>query len=370
MTSGGFDELRIDVIDAGLCTRCGGCVASCPVNVLEFGKDGISINGECIRCGACLRICPGKGVEMSDHEKRLFSRYRDHALGKRYGIYIEKRHLTSARKEFIKAGYFGGRVTSILVAALEAGSIDAALLTDWSDDGALSTGKGMLARTREDIVKAASSKYVFSSVLTMLPEVQKDPDVGSVAIVLLPCQVQAFRNMEMDTAARHLTTKVRYLISLNCGAPNMSEGDWRGSISRLMSVPPGEVQSFRYRKISSTRIELEVRTFNDEVVKKEVLVSHFLRNVNRGPRWPRCNLCPDYSGELSDLSFGPPIIRTDKGMELVRNAEARGYLARSSLKKSISQDITDLFVGSRKKRCYSRNMQKRKKIGAPVPVYR
>ncbi|MBN1539609.1 MAG: Coenzyme F420 hydrogenase/dehydrogenase, beta subunit C-terminal domain [Candidatus Thermoplasmatota archaeon] len=370
MTNGGFDELESDVIENGLCTRCGACAASCPVNVLEFGKDGISINGDCIRCGTCLRICPGKGVNMSDHEKRLFSNSRGRSLGRRNGIYKERRHLTSARKEFIMTGYFGGRVTSILVAALEAGSIDAALLTDWTDDEALSTGKGILARTREEIIGAASSKYVFSSVLTLLPEVQKDPDIRSAAIVLLPCQVQAFRNMEMDPAAGHLTKKVRFLISLNCGAPNMSEENWKASISRLMGVPPGEVRSFRYRKISSTRIELEARTFNDEILRKEVFVSRFLRNVNRGPRWPRCDLCPDYSGELSDLSFGAPVIRTDRGMELVRNAEARGYLKRSSLKKTISQDITDLFVGSRKKLRYRRNLNKRKKMGAPFPIYR
>ncbi|MBN1389106.1 MAG: Coenzyme F420 hydrogenase/dehydrogenase, beta subunit C-terminal domain [Candidatus Thermoplasmatota archaeon] len=365
----GFEDLRREVVDAGLCTRCGGCVASCPVNVLEFGKESIVLIGDCIKCGACLRICPGKGVDMSAHEKRLFSRSRRSRPGGKNGIYQERRHLTSVSREFMKAGYFGGRVSSVLAAALEARSIDAALVTDWSDNGSLSTGKGIIARTKEEVIQAASSKYVFSSVLTLLPLVQKDPDIKKIAVVGLPCQVQAVRNMQADPALEHLTSKIEYLISLNCGAPNMSEDGWRATVSRLMDVPANNVRSFRYRKVSSTRIGLEVRTIDGNIITKEMLISSFLRNVNMGPKWPRCMFCPDYSGELSDISFGAPVIRTDRGMELVRNAEDRGYLKRSSFKKSRSQDITDLFVGYRKRRHYSRNVERRRRKKLPVPLY-
>ncbi|MEA3557914.1 MAG: 4Fe-4S binding protein, partial [Candidatus Thermoplasmatota archaeon] len=45
--------MKRSVIYQDLCTRCGGCAASCPVNALSFGKDGIELVGDCIECGTC-----------------------------------------------------------------------------------------------------------------------------------------------------------------------------------------------------------------------------------------------------------------------------------------------------------------------------
>lgn len=370
LTRGGFDELRIDVIDAGLCTRCGGCVASCPVQALSFGSEGISLSGNCVDCGTCLAICPGKGVDMSLQEKRILSRSRKRPLGNRLGIYLSREQLTSSRKEMVRIGYYGGRITTILTAALESGLIDAALLTEWPEEGALSTGKGVIARNTEEIKGAASSKYAFSSVLTLLPKVRDDANIERVALVCLPCQVQAFRNMETHPSTQHLTEKVEYVISHQCGAPNMSEENWKRTASELMGLQQDRISAFRYRKTSSTIIRLEATTPEGDTKRRELNIAKFLHRVNKGPRWERCNLCPDYSGELSDLSFGAPVIRTEKGKELIDNAKEKGLLKRSSFKKSNSQNLTDLIVSLRKKGRARRNIRKRKKQGLPFPIYR
>ncbi|MGA1793215.1 MAG: Coenzyme F420 hydrogenase/dehydrogenase, beta subunit C-terminal domain [Thermoplasmatota archaeon] len=366
----GFDDLKREVIDPGLCTRCGGCAASCPVQVLEFGREGISLSGKCIECGACVGICPGKGVDMSRHETRLLSRSRKRHLVSRLGIYLSREQLTSSRKEMVRIGYYGGRITTILTAALEAGLIDAALVTLWPDDGSLSTGRGIIARNREEIIEAASSKYAFSSVLTLLPEVRKDNSIERAALVCLPCQAQAFRNMETDPSTKHLTMKVGYVICHQCGAPNMSEENWRKAASELMEQPPDQISAFTYSKISSTIIRLEVTAPDGETEVRDLNIAKFLHRVNKGPRWYRCNLCPDYSGELSDLSFGAPVIRTEKGKELIDNAKGKGLLKRSSFKKSNSQNLMDLIVSLRKIGRARRNIHKRRKRGLPFPVYR
>jgi len=366
----GFSDLKRDIIDAGLCTRCGGCVASCPVQVLDFGSEGIGISGDCIDCGTCLRICPGKGVDMSRHEKRLFSRSRKGPFGKRLGIFLSREHLTSSRIEMVRLGYYGGRITTILSAALEDGLIDTALVTQWPDRGSLSTAKGTIARNREGVLEASSSKYAFSSVLTLLPEVHKDKSIEKAALVCLPCQAQAFRNMETDRSTEHLTRKVGYVISHQCGAPNMSEENWKRAASDLMEVRPERISAFRYRKTSSTVIRLEVDTTEGETKRRDLNIAKFLHRVSKGPRWGRCNLCPDYSGDLSDLSFGAPVIRTEKGKELIDNAKRKGLLKRSSFKKSNSQNVLDLYVSLRKKGRARRGIRKRRKRGLPLPVYR
>ena len=99
---------------------------------------------------------------------------------------------------------------------MESVLIDAALLTDWNGHGHLSIGDGKIARTKEEIMSLASSKYVFSPVLTRLKEIAEDPTISSAAIVCLPCTIQGFRKMELLPQTMELTRKVNYVIGLNC----------------------------------------------------------------------------------------------------------------------------------------------------------
>ncbi len=366
----GYTELRRRIIDAGLCTLCGGCVASCPVSVLDFARDSITLKGECIECGACVRICPGKGVDLSSHEKELYGRSRKKPIGTRFGVYIERKHLTSSVMEFVKASYYGGRVASVLISAMEKGLIDSALMTDWGDKGLISQGKAVIARSRDDILSLVSSKYVFSPVLTLLRKADEDDSLENLAVVGLPCHVQALRNMMKDPAASKFTGKVRYVIGLNCGAPLRSEDEWRASISPLIGAEPGSIMEFKARKVKGTSIKVEARMKDGGQISKVVPIGRYLAIFAKGPIWGRCLMCTDYSADLSDVTFGAPIIRSGKGKELVDRALESGYLKRSSFKKRFTQNVTDLYAGGRKKRRASRNIRKRTSKGEPVPEYR
>jgi coenzyme F420 hydrogenase subunit beta len=366
----GYVELRKRVIDAGLCTMCGGCVASCPVTVLDFAKDSIILEGECIECGTCFRICPGKGIDLSLHEKELFGRSRKKVIGTRFGIHMEREHLTSSVMEFVKASYYGGRVASVLISAMEKGLIDSVLMTDWGEEGLISQGRAAIARSREDILSLVSSKYVFSPVLTLLREAHEDHTLHRLAVVGLPCHVQALRNMMKDPVASKYTTKVRYVLGLNCGAPLRSEDDWRTSISPLVGMDPGSINGFRAHKVAGTKIELEAWMKDGEKKSKVVPIGSYLSIFAKGPIWSRCLMCTDYSAELSDITFGTPIIRSGKGKELVDSALEKGYLKPSSYKKRFTQTVTDLYAGGRKKRRARRNIRRKLSKGEPVPEYR
>ncbi|MFO8052024.1 MAG: Coenzyme F420 hydrogenase/dehydrogenase, beta subunit C-terminal domain [Thermoplasmatota archaeon] len=366
----GFCELERDVIDADLCTRCGGCVASCPVNALTFGPNRIELTGECTRCGTCYRICPGKGVDFSKHEKRLYGRSRRTPLGSISGSYMERVNLVSADGEILKAGYFGGRVSSVLINALERGDIDAAALTDWSSRGALSVGEARLARTRKEVLALASSKYVFSPVLALLRQVAGEPEISKIAVVGLPCHVEAMRNMEIDPTASRAMEKVKYIIGLNCGAPNTSEGERRRSISKAFDVPEEDIKGFRAEKISKNRVDMELVLNSGMRRRKVVPSSEYLRMFHKEKGWPRCGLCPDYCSDLSDVTFGHPLIRTRKGKHLVDSALERGYLKRGSLSRSLVQKGMDLYIGIKKRRSTRKGIKQRKKEGRPYPLFR
>ena len=48
------------IVDMSLCTGCGQCVDTCPVEALSLGSDDIVIADAdlCVDCGQCIDVCP------------------------------------------------------------------------------------------------------------------------------------------------------------------------------------------------------------------------------------------------------------------------------------------------------------------------
>ena len=370
MQEEGFEKLRRDVIEPGLCTRCGGCVASCPVDVLEYGPERIRLKGECINCGTCLRICPGHGVDFSSLEKDIFGRCRRSKYGTIYGIHRKRMNLVASDREIFRRGYTGGRVTAVLINALDRGMIDGAMVTDWGDGGHLSVGSARIARNRNEVLESASSKYLFSPLLTLLKEVRDDTTLKRVALVGLPCHMEAFRKMERDPVARELTHKIRYLIGLNCGAPNMDEGSWRKAVERLTGVKGDEITEFKNWKIKSDVLRFHVESGDGSSMETDVSLWRYIKVIYDLPTWSRCEMCPDYSGELSDITFGGPTVRTERGEDLVGSALANGMLKRGKMKNSLTRIIGDIIIYLRKIRRTKKTIKERGKECLPIPDFK
>jgi coenzyme F420 hydrogenase subunit beta len=89
-----------------------------------------------------------------------------------------------------------------------------------------------------------------------------------------------------------------------------------------------------------------------------------------------CNICMDFTSELSDLSVGSVgsqegwstiIIRTDKGFELVKNAENDKYIQTKPIEESGLKLIKNL--ANKKKKENLSEITKRERVGRPV-IYR
>ena len=52
-------------VDRELCTGCGECVESCPVEAIEMDGDTAKVDeDECTDCGACVDVCPVEAIEV------------------------------------------------------------------------------------------------------------------------------------------------------------------------------------------------------------------------------------------------------------------------------------------------------------------
>ncbi len=123
-----FLDLQDEVIDVGLCGRCGGCASFCSpddMNALEFDSHrGPHLVSEenCLKCGICYLICPQ--IKALDAEVREKSGWKAPI-----GVF---RKITSARtteSKVAKVCTDGGIVTSLLRYALKKRLIQGALVS-------------------------------------------------------------------------------------------------------------------------------------------------------------------------------------------------------------------------------------------------
>lgn len=60
--------MAIEAIDSALCTGCGLCVRSCPMDVIRMDKENrkayIRYVEDCMLCGICLEECPKKAIHL------------------------------------------------------------------------------------------------------------------------------------------------------------------------------------------------------------------------------------------------------------------------------------------------------------------
>ena len=185
MQEDSFDQLKRQVIDTQLCFYCGQCCAVCSAGCISFKNNGPELDGGCVACGQCIEACPGLGVPLKKLDRQVFGREQTEQEEKNgLGIYISDRNLVSANKEIREKGYTGGKLTAILTYLLERNEIDAAIVSQWGSASPYPwVSWPLIASTREDVIKGAGSKYVFSPNLMALGEVAKSQDITSIAVV-------------------------------------------------------------------------------------------------------------------------------------------------------------------------------------------
>ena len=324
-----FLDLREEVINRGLCARCGGCVSFCSaggLNALELGEDGLPrLTGKerCLRCGICYMICPlTDEIDVTGGQE--FG--RDAPIG----VYQD---ITSARatdETVRRAATDGGVVTALLLYMLEQHLIDGAVV---SRRTAAFGRQPLVATTREEIISAAGSQFSGTPHLEQLGEqyTTYSPTLSAVkslegrrlnrvALVGTPCQMRTVRKMQFLGVIP--SEVITYTIGLFC----MENFAFTAlSDDKLPPALAGNLENAVKLNIKEDLI----------VTLRDGAVVHVPLEQLDGVARPACLACTEFANEYADIAAGglgspdgytTALIRTNDGRRIFAEALRQGYI--------------------------------------------
>lgn len=323
------------VIPDALCARCGTCEGVCPEGIIREDDRGFPIvlnREECTGCGLCKKVCPGMLVDFPPYcedEESDFNPY--------LGFFFKVLSARSIDKKDAQFSASGGGVSALLKYLFKENLINCAF-TVKIDNKYPFAAYPYLSRNIEDVEDSRQSKYQPVMLNKLLREMKDD---DKAAVVGLPCHLHGLRKAE--EAISSLRDKIILHIGLFCGFNMEREATF--FLIRKLGMMRNDIENIYYR---SGRwpggFLVEDTKGNRKFVSKE---DYSLLNYLFLPK--RCSTCPDYSAELSDISFGDAWYKkTGEGWNsvIVRNKEAQSILEGAEL--VIEEANAEMIVDSHK----------------------
>lgn len=374
-----FEDLHNDVISKGLCTACGSCVGICPTKgmamVYADHEPEPVLKGPCNGCGLCYEMCPGKDIPFPYMEEMAFGR-RKEADKEPLGIYRACLAGYAVDDKLRYAGASGGIASALLLYALEERLIDRALVGEMASDVPWHT-KPLAASNREDLLRAAKSKsqVVFTNAI-LGQAITRNAKVGLVG---LGCHIHALRKLQLKYPSYRVSKGVSFSLGLFCLSNYYTIATELLILERTGIKSLDEVARVDYR-VGKPRGNFRVASKDGQVYTIQGTEVHNFFGLFRRDR---CTMCIDWCNELADISigayWGPAmesqdmnlgwstiIVRTEIGEQLMKDAEAKGYLV------TLPTDAKYLtFCGGfyQKKHNNVYNIIKRKRYNLPIPDF-
>ena len=181
------------------CCSCSACSVVCPNNSIGYYFDSnvghyqVRVDEyKCINCGFCQKVCPVlKGGEVTVSPISAYVGYSKNSHIRRYAA-------------------SGGFITGFLLYLLENEFVDGVLIS--RRNGIL--GQSYIAKTKKEIIDSKTSIYAPVDYANGLKEL-KETTCQRVAVVGLPCQIQAVSNWAKLN--KKIADKIFIKIAIVCG---------------------------------------------------------------------------------------------------------------------------------------------------------
>ena len=326
-----WKELYDEVITAGLCTGCAGCVVSCPHDVIGYdhvagGYKPFHLEDELgpTNCGhgekgctTCTRACPRYSIWEAQADDHLFGRVRQ--PDEVAGIYSDVL-LTRASDEHVnETGQDGGLVSAILIWAMQHDYIDAALVSYLEGDKSSWKAVPGVAATPEQVLESAGSRYTYSANTLALDEAV-EAGHKRLALVGMSCQSSVPPVMWSRKAGK-ISKPIVFNLGLLC-----SKTFDDAIFEELFWAKYGLAREHMVKM----NIKGVFQIWMDDGAYHEI-------NLKECHAWTRdgCTHCPDFAAEHADISCGGigenanwtlTIVRTELGREIIDRMVAEGVI--------------------------------------------
>lgn len=305
-----------------LCLGCGICESICTSGAISIDiKKGqfrpIVNESKCLAqkgCHRCIGVCPGLGINLEEYALNNF-----HDEGAKYnkmcGHYLCSYTGYSSNFDIRYHSASGGMVSQFLIWLLENEKIDGAIVTKFNKSNPLLV-ESFIAKTKDQIISARSSKYAPVSLHSALEELRSTKGQRFV-VVGLPCHIHGIRKlMQVDRVIRE---KIIGLFAVYCSSGrSFYLTDY---VLKERNIKQEDLDYFQYRdegclgkmvikckkrkgqEIKEINSYSEIEEEEDLCTYKELFQSfyHPLRSFFVPNR---CLYCIDHYGELADVSFG------------------------------------------------------------------
>ena len=294
-----------------LCTGCGICEDVCSTRSIEIkhiiGEHHPVLNkATCLspKCGKCLKVCPGIGVNLVQMAQAFYT--EDGTKENKYiGRYKETYTGHSLDEDVRYHSASGGLVSQFLIYLLEKKTIEGAVVTGFSEQDHI-TPVSYIARTKEDVIKARSSKYCPVALNKVGNEVTQSE--GKYVIIGLPCHIQGFR--KRAAIDKRFREKVIGYFSIYCSSNRSFYA--QDYLLQKYSVDRRSISYFAYRDNGclGNMVVQQGREFPSHTTKKStksmisIPYTHYYGALRSFFKPRRCLTCVDHYGELADICFG------------------------------------------------------------------
>ena len=327
-----YEDLEARIIDTGQCTVCGACIAACPgshIKLIENKPKRPKRAVDCVGCSTCYDACYMLRHDLiRDIEGSVIGRGTKESIG----LY---RRAVAARTKDAEVGRTcqnGGIVTTLLLYALDTGVIDGALVVgrdNWAP-------VAYIAKTRDEIMLSAGSKYGVVPVLKELRAAVVDHGLGKICVVGSPCHIQSIRYLKHKGLP--LASSVKLTVGLFC-----RENYKYACLAEKIRAKGVDIEHIDKLDVSN---EFNIHAGGEKLSLPIVEVKSCV------PR--HCLVCQDFVAELADISIGSDVsveewstvmIRTEEGEKVFAGMERRGLIET----KEIGRISEIKEIGSRKK---------------------
>jgi coenzyme F420 hydrogenase subunit beta len=277
------------VVANGFCSGCAACAGIAGENTVKMSisRQGylrpVFLNQLSPQQSEKINnVCPGIRIERASTEVPY------HAI---WGALSSVRTAHSTDAEIRRVGSSGGVISALALFLLETRKVDFVAQIAVSIDDPL-VNRIQQSRTRDDVLRAAGSRYAPAAPLEMIEEFLNSGE--RFAFIGKPCDVAALR--ALARVDNRVNRQVPFMISFMCAGVPSFHGTH--ALLERMGVATEDLSQFRYRGDGWPGNARAVT--RDGRVEEMDYNSSWGNVLNRHLQF-RCKICPDGTGELADI---------------------------------------------------------------------